>query len=763
MSSSQDDFQDDDRLLATSPDDDVELTTIGSDDELSDTERATNATSVPGWMYTKLLRQRTLMYTAIVLLSIVTIGVLATYTLDGELFENLVTDPTDTGSLYGNETFNESIARSVIEDMDRTADPCTDPYQYFCGGYLKRTKLQPDESKRQRSFTAVSELNDARIARMLSSTDYPELYAFSQACHRVPTSEYTQLKDISDAVRDISSIGEFLALPLDVGLAGLSAQPFLELGLNVDPKQPERYVLDIMPGERLIPHVFHDSLQSDHWFNVDVIDWLAEMWSAGPLPALQRDAYSKILDLDIALAALQTIGANSESSHPLEYNTHDTDYLLDEYPAVRTLCSSIPEVRRYTVQNPEYLLNVTNIMHATSTATLQNYALTMIFKSNFRMLGQRQIDAVQRYDTLLYNTTELSRNDYCVQLAKSTLATPLSYYYVRDYGNAERKAAVEEIFDAIRLQFIDRLLHVPWMDDETRAAATKKLVLMRHQIAYSSDLAAEVANSTQPPQHLDAWDADGITTTVLRGVMQHRAASWYAVLLLLNSSDATVDRDAWLMQPYTVNAYYSQSSNGIVLPDAILQPPFFSEFAPHAYNYGALGVVVGHELTHSLDNTGSLYDATGVLRDWWSAKSREEFMLAESCISRHFGQFYVSDAKNQPHYVDGNLVLGEATADAGGVRLARDALHHQPRALQSRGVLQTYNMTSDQLYYTGFAQVWCSVAREQYKIDLIDTDPHPPARFRVEGTLLSDAHYLETFQCGQEATTKASDEQCEVW
>ncbi|MFW2535474.1 M13-type metalloendopeptidase, partial [Legionella sp. 28fT52] len=196
----------------------------------------------------------------------------------------------------------------------------------------------------------------------------------------------------------------------------------------------------------------------------------------------------------------------------------------------------------------------------------------------------------------------------------------------------------------------------------------------------------------------------------------------------LNKIGKPIDRSEWSMTPQTINAYYNPSMNNINIPAGILQPPFFDPKAPAAVNYGAIGFVIGHEITHGFDDQGAQFDGHGNLKNWWTAEDLKKFQAATNCIMKQFSQYKVDG--DLP--VQGKLVMGEATADLGGLTLAYHAFH----ASKDYKNAKTINgFTPDQQFFLGTAHVWASNVRPQQLRNMVTTDPHPPMIYRANGTL----------------------------
>ena len=250
------------------------------------------------------------------------------------------------------------------------------------------------------------------------------------------------------------------------------------------------------------------------------------------------------------------------------------------------------------------------------------------------------------------------------------------------------------------------------MNAKTKRAAVKKLDMMEARVGYP-----------------DTW-WDYSSLHIDRGVyaLNVMRASEFLTRRELNKIGKPVDKNEWDMTPQTINAYYDPSMNRLNIPAGILQPPFFDLNAPDAVNYGAIGFVIGHEMTHGFDDQGAQFDGTGNLKNWWSRDDLKKFQAKTQSIADQFSQYKV----NEHWHVQGKLVMGEAAADLGGLTLAYRALHQLKHFKQAKAV---NGFTPDQQFFLSAAHIWASSVRPEEAQRLIVTDPHPPALYRVNGTL----------------------------
>jgi putative endopeptidase len=301
------------------------------------------------------------------------------------------------------------------------------------------------------------------------------------------------------------------------------------------------------------------------------------------------------------------------------------------------------------------------------------------------------------------------------------------------------KVQVLGILHDIRAALKDDLSTLPWMTPATRKAAIAKLDLMGERIGYP-----------------DKW-RDYSTLRIDRGpyVLNVMRANEFEQKRELNKIGKPVDRNEWYMTPQEVNAYYDPSMNNINFPAGILQPPFFDPKAPAAVNYGAVGWVMGHEMTHGFDDQGAQFDGHGNLKNWWTPEDAKRFHAATSCISDHFSRYTVDGDL----HVQGKLVTGEETADLGGLTLAWRAFHASSAYKQAQTV---DGFTPDQQFFLGAAHVWANNMRPAEARRRITIDPHAPAVYRVNGTLANMPQFQETFHVPS-GSPMVNEHRCVIW
>lgn len=323
-----------------------------------------------------------------------------------------------------------------------------------------------------------------------------------------------------------------------------------------------------------------------------------------------------------------------------------------------------------------------------------------------------------------------------------SLGEAIGKAYVSRHFPPSSKSRMLELVENLKIAQGERIKNLDWMTAETKTKALAKLGTMRVKIGYPdkwTDYGTMEINSTDYGANLEA-------------------ARSFHFAKKIAKIDKPVDRDEWFMNPQTVNAYYSPSLNEIVFPAGILQPPFFFPDGDEAVNYGAIGVVIGHEITHGFDDQGRKFDALGNMEDWWTEEDGEKFEAKAQLVVDQYNKFFITDSV----HVNGELTLGENIADLGGLMISYQAMlealkkHPEPEKIAG--------FTQGQRFYLSYAQVWRGTAREAALLQQVQTDPHSPRTFRVLGPIVNTQMWYDAFSVGpDQALYTAKEDRIKIW
>jgi putative endopeptidase len=345
------------------------------------------------------------------------------------------------------------------------------------------------------------------------------------------------------------------------------------------------------------------------------------------------------------------------------------------------------------------------------------------------------------YGKVLSGTTEqFPRWRRCTRATDNSLGEALGEEYVKKNFTAAHKKRMNELIDNLFAAYRERINKLDWMSNETRKKALEKLDMIARKIGYPDKMRGYAGLSVDRKSYFD----------------NQVRINDFLITRDLQDIGKAPDKTRWGMTAATVNASYNSNYNNITFPAAILQPPFFDFSADDAINYGAIGAVIGHELTHGFDDSGSRYDGAGNLKMWWTDEDRKKFEEKADCVTKQFSGYEVE--KNL--FINGELTLGENLADLGGLSIAYDAflksLEGKPKPANIDG------FTAEQRFFLGWGQVWAENDRPEYKRLLVQSDPHSISEFRVNGPLSNMPQFAQAFAC-KVGDKMVREKQCKVW
>jgi predicted metalloendopeptidase len=401
-----------------------------------------------------------------------------------------------------------------------------------------------------------------------------------------------------------------------------------------------------------------------------------------------------------------------------------------------------PEIKEVVVRQPDFLKALDRELIATPLADWQTYLRWRSLTASASALPAKfDKESFRFYSAYLQGTKEqLPRWRRCVGVVDNNLGDALGEEYVKKHFPPTAKARMKEMIDNLLAVLREDLGRVEWMDEATRKQAIEKLGLFTPRIG-----------------HTDKWQDYGkltINRSSYSGNLTRSAE--FAIRENWNQAGKPVDQGQWPLTAPTLNAGYLPTANAIFFPAGILQPPFFDFTAEDAFNYGAIGAVIGHEIGHGFDNNGRRYDGKGNLRDWWTPEDGKKYEERAACIERQFSGFQALEGVN----VNGKLVLGEAIGDLVGLKLSYRAWKKSLAGKPAPPVIDGF--TAEQRFFLGFGRVWANNARPEALRLQVQTDPHPPGRFRANGTLMNMPEFAAAFGC-KAGDAMVRQQLCVVW
>jgi putative endopeptidase len=396
------------------------------------------------------------------------------------------------------------------------------------------------------------------------------------------------------------------------------------------------------------------------------------------------------------------------------------------------------------VTAPSFFKEVSTLAASEPMANWKTYLRWHLINSAASSLSSPFVDEDFRFKgTILTGTKEnLPRWKRCVRYTDHALGEALGQAYVKKAFPPEAKARALDMVRNLEAALASDLRQLPWMSEATRQQALTKLQAITNKIGYP-----------------DKW-RDYSALEIDRGPYVQNAfhAAKFEFNRDLNKVGKPVDRTEWGMTPPTVNAYYNPQLNEIVFPAGILQPPFFDFKADDALNYGGIGAIIGHEMTHGFDDEGSQFDAQGNLKNWWTPDDLKNFKARGECIAKQFDGYFVEDKLHE----NGKLVEGESIADLGGLVIAFAAFQ---KSLEGKSrPTEIDGFTPEQRFFLGYAQGWADNIRPEFARLLTNVDPHPLAQFRVNGPLSNLPTFAQAFQCKQDdPMVRPPNDRCAIW
>uniref|UniRef100_A0A669QUE3 Membrane metalloendopeptidase like 1 n=1 Tax=Phasianus colchicus TaxID=9054 RepID=A0A669QUE3_PHACC len=626
--------------------------------------------------------------------------------------------------------------------MDTTADPCKDFYQYACGGWLNRHVI-PETSSRYSIFDILRDELEIILKGVLESSDQGDREAFQKA--KILYKSCMNEKPSWSMEEKLSIMN-----------SRFNKRVLIDMFVWNDDRDSSRHIIYIDQPSLGMP-------SRDYYFNggnyqrvtylqfmITIAKMIREDMNISKDDLFVQEEMAKVMELETDIANATT-PAEERHDATLLYNKMTLKELQEKFALnvsefnwtffIQGVMSSVsvqvdPE-EEVVVYGMPYLQELKAIISKYSASTIQNYLIWRLVIDRVSSLSRRFKDARASYRKALYGTTlEEARWRECVSYVNNNMENAVGAMYVRETFAGESKRMVQDLIDKIREVFIETLDELQWMDEASKAKAREKALAIKEQIGYP-DYILEDQNEKLDQEYANLNFSEH---NYFENILENLRAGAQKSLKKLRER---VDQDIWIIGAAVVNAFYSPNRNQIVFPAGILQPPFFSKHQPQALNFGGIGMVIGHEITHGFDDNGRNFDKDGNMFDWWSNFSAMHFKEQSRCMVHQYGNY--------------------TWELAGGQNVSHPVAYL--KWLEQEGKepkLPGLNLSHKQLFFLNFAQVWCGSYRPEYASQSIKTDVHSPLKYRVMGSLQNFEAFSEVFHC-KKGTAMHPADKCRVW
>lgn len=625
---------------------------------------------------------------------------------------------------------NDDVADSVIKTLNRSIDPCIDFYQFACGGWLHDAVIPDDESRYTRSFSNIEKHNSEVLSSILNSTSDKMLSTFYESCMNTSGIDARGIDNIQSILELIDAkIDDENLIPSVFYMVGYLQKfkfiNFFEIFSATDPGNPEINIAQLNQGGLKIPKSIYTNESSPVFLKYR--EHVATMFE---LVGLNSSLAEYAIQVELSIS--KQFQSDEELDDPFAtYNKMDYDQLKLRYSNLffDYFISGIDTSFNYVnVLSVKYFDRLNDIIGFFDRKSFVAYLQWSTLNSVAEYLPKRISDEHFNFfgKILRGEETQPERSRICVTSADESIGFLVGKYFVEKTFPQEAKDLNIKMIKQVEEAFKEVLNKLDWMDEETKNAALTKLGQVVDRVGYP-----------------DQWPSYDSVTVQDDYFINKLAFRLFDVNKILDSFDKEVDRSLWEMTPSTVNAYYEPTSNTINFPAGILYAPYFSLDFPIEMNYGGVGLIMGHELSHGFDNHGRLYDGKGKLENWWSKESGEKFVSRTQCLVDQYNNFCPIEG----HCVNGKLTLGENIADNAGLKEAFLALRATIGDEEGNKPSIVNFLTRYQLFFTAFAQGWCAKTRPEEVLRRLETDVHSPPEYRVIGSIVNSPFFGDAFQC----------------
>jgi putative endopeptidase len=646
--------------------------------------------------------------------------------------------------------------RFSADMLDKSIDPCNDFYAYACSKWTAQNPIPADRSVWGR-FNELAErgqlivrdiLEKASAERPGRSANEQKIGDYYASCMDEAAVEKVGTKPLEHDFQSIAAIQSKQQLPKEiVRLHGEGADVLFGFDSGSDFKNASQIIAQVDQGGLGMP-------DRDYYFNDDeksvelrkkYVAHVSKMFVLLGDDQNKADAEAKVvmaIETGLAKGALDQTSRRDPQKVYHKLSNQELAALSPAFNFTQYFEDvGAPRFDSLNVVEPDFIKNMQSVIDAHSLDDWKTYLRWHAVHASVPYLPAAFVNEnFDFFGKTLQGTKELRpRWKRCVGYANNDLGEVIGQVYVQQTFGAEGKERALAMVGALEKALGEDIQSVAWMGPDTKAQALVKLHAITNRIGYP-----------------DKW-RDYSTLQIERGdaLGNSQRASQNDLQYRLKKIGTPLDKRDWPYPPMTVNATYDPTQNNITFPAGILQPPFYDNRADDALNFGGIGGVIGHELTHGFDDQGSQFDADGNLRDWWTASDKKQFEERTSCIKDQYGSFIAVDNLK----LNGKLTLGENTADNGGLRIAYMALLN---TFAGKEPATIDGLTAEQRFFLGWANVWCESRTDAVSRMLVTVDPHSPGRNRVNGTVSNMPEFRAAYHCAATAPM-VNQNACRAW
>ncbi len=670
-----------------------------------------------------------------------------------------VSSPADNGPIVAPK-------RPVSFDLsaiDKTADPCTDFYQYACGNWMKDNPI-PSDQVRWGRFNELAERNNYLLYKDLkAAADAPKSPLQKQygdyfaACMNTAEADKLGAKPLEPALEAIAALGSnkdlaaFNAKQMRRGGGG-----FFGIGVTQDQKDSSQQIAATGQGGLTLPDRDYYLDPSERYVTIrkQYLDHMVKMFTLlGDTEDKAVSEANDVLQIETALAkgSMSRVEMRDPANRYHMMTVAELQQISPDYSWETYLDGiGMPQVKDVDVMSPGYVKTVNTVLTTEPLQAVKSYLRWHALHDAAPLLSKPfEAENFEFFSkTLQGQKEEQPRWKRCTRMTDRALGEAVGQDWVRQNFPPTAKANMEKLVHALEASMAADLKTLPWMSEATKAQALEKLNAITDKIGY--------------PSHWRDYSSVVVKRDDLLGNVER--ADWFEEKRNLDKYGKPVDPSEWGMTPPTVNAYYNPPQNNINFPAGILQPPFYDNAMDAAVNFGGIGVVIGHEMTHGFDDQGSKYDLHGNVKEWWTPEDLAKFKERTECTAKEYDGFEAAPGQN----LNGHLTLGENTADNGGLRIAYQALMAtlaREGAAAEPGYVdgKRDGYTPAQRFFISFGQVWCQNQTEQSARVSAKVDPHSPGRWRTDGTVQNFDEFGKAFGCHVGQPMMPASGGCRTW